>query len=349
MMTPKVSVVMASYNHAAFVHEAIGSVLAQSYQDFELVITDDGSGDGTADVVRAVADPRIRLNAFTKNQGAGAAMNDAITRARGEYIAVLNSDDCFLPGKLQRQVDFLEAHPGIGAVFGLPQFVDEQGRLFQERRHAFFGVFVDTNRSRQEWLRYFFQKGNCLCHPTIMVRKSCYKKAGLLDPLLMQLPDLDLWVRLCAAYDIHVLPEKVTAFRILGQERNVSAPSEAKLARLAWEIPAVLAHYALLPEQTLREIFPEGDPAHPARMVLALAALQVRRPGYVQFGLGLLQECLRQDSGSFSRAEYFRLVGEADPYAAGFAGGEYRMLKKSRLPAIARQVVLGWRSLTSRG
>ena len=108
--TPKVSVVMASYNHEAFVREAIGSVLNQSYQDFELVITDDGSADGTVKAIQSVSDPRIRLNVFKENQGACAAVNDALARARGDYIAVLNSDDYFLPGKLEKQVAFVDAN-----------------------------------------------------------------------------------------------------------------------------------------------------------------------------------------------------------------------------------------------
>jgi glycosyltransferase involved in cell wall biosynthesis len=343
---PKISVIMASYNHAAFVHQAIESVLAQSYKDFELVITDDGSSDGTAEVIRRVADPRIRFHALAENQGACVAVNDAIARSQGEYIAVLNSDDYFLPGKLERQAGFLDAHPEIGAVFGQPQFVDENGRDFHNPNHSFVKAFASENRPRQEWLRYFFYFQNCLCHPTAMVRKACYERVGVFDPLLMQLPDLDLWVRLCREFEIHILPEKLTGFRILNRESNVSAPTKEKASRSAWETCSVLGHYGSLSEPELRAIFPEAQAAPPgsARVFLALEAIKIGTPGYLQFGLALLKECLGQNDKSISYAKYFALVGETDPFGTQFLGREHQILKKSRVLGSARKLVRWWRS-----
>src|SRR5215470_442947 len=108
---PKVSVVVKSYNHDAYVGETIQSVLDQSFQDFEIVVTDDGSTDGTPDVIRQFADPRIHMQVFEKNRGISIAMNETIARARGEFIAILNSDDFALPGRLERQVALLSAKP----------------------------------------------------------------------------------------------------------------------------------------------------------------------------------------------------------------------------------------------
>ncbi len=102
---------MPSYNHAAFVGEAIQSILEQSFQDFEIVVTDDGSRDGTPDVIRKFPDRRIKLEVFPENRGGVIAGNSAIRRASGKYIARLNSDDFFLPGKLEKQVAFLDANP----------------------------------------------------------------------------------------------------------------------------------------------------------------------------------------------------------------------------------------------
>ena len=100
---PRVSVVIASYRHAAYVRDCLASVLEQSFQDFEIVITDDGSGDGTVEAIRSVADPRIRLEVLPANRGACVALNRGLRRARGQYIAILNSDDLFVAGRLQRQ------------------------------------------------------------------------------------------------------------------------------------------------------------------------------------------------------------------------------------------------------
>jgi glycosyltransferase involved in cell wall biosynthesis len=316
---PKLSVVMASYNHAAFVGQAVDSVLGQSFTDFEFVITDDGSQDGTADVLRAVADPRIHLHVFPQNRGAVDALNDTIARSRGQYITVLNSDDYFLPEKLARQVAYLDENPGVGAVFGVPKVVDETGRELAADEHIFARIFTSQNRTRTEWLRHFFENGNCLCHPTIMIRRQCYDRLGPYDPLLMNLPDFDMWVRLCQHFDFHILPEPVSAFRLLAHERNTSAPSPPNLARTAWETIAVLGHYVRLEPSQLREVvlsWPENLPDRDPKVVLALAAIRVGRPGYVQFGLGLLRDEIRSNPDSFPVKQYFRLVGELDPVRA---------------------------------
>ena len=118
---------MASYNHENFVGESIESVLKQTGCDFELIIVDDGSTDGTVKEIKKFKDPRITLHCLEKNQGACIALNQAIQMGRGEYVAILNSDDAFLPDKLRIQEIFLKAHPEVQALFALPQFVDDRG------------------------------------------------------------------------------------------------------------------------------------------------------------------------------------------------------------------------------
>jgi glycosyltransferase involved in cell wall biosynthesis len=315
-MPVKLSVVMASYNHAAFVRQSVESVLGQSFGDFELVITDDGSVDSTSSILREFGDPRVHLKVFPENQGAVDALNDAIARSRGDYVAVLNSDDYFLPEKLARQVAYLDANPGVGAVFGMPRVVDEAGRTLGESEHIFARVFTNQNRSRIGWLQHFFESGNCLCHPTLMIRRRCYDEVGLYDPLLMNLPDFDMWIRICRRFDIHVMPEPLTAFRVLAHERNTSAPSPRNLARAGWETKAALHHYLALPEAELCEIvapWPERTAGRSGLVALALAAIRIGRPGYLQFGLELLRDCIRQSRDAFPVKEYFRLVGDLDP------------------------------------
>ena len=130
---PRVSVIMASFNHADFVGKAVNSVLSQSFTDFEFVITDDGSSDATVDVIRGYSDPRIQLEVFSRNRGACHAMNCCIRRSKGKYISVINSDDWFFPGKLATQVQFLDRNRDIAAVFGKPLMVDEAGTHFPRR------------------------------------------------------------------------------------------------------------------------------------------------------------------------------------------------------------------------
>ena len=100
---PKISVVMPVYNHEGCVAEAIQSVLDQSYGDFEFIITDDGSTDGTVREIEKFADPRISFFRFAENKGASVAINHCLEKAGGVYIAIMNADDVFLPNKLEKR------------------------------------------------------------------------------------------------------------------------------------------------------------------------------------------------------------------------------------------------------
>ncbi len=288
--SPLVSVVIASYNHAPFVQQCLHSVLAQDLPNLEIVVTDDGSQDNTAELVAQMAAQAgrtpIHLHRFAQNRGACLALNDAIGRARGAFIAVLNSDDYFLPGKLQRQLDFLQQQPQLGAVFGWPAFVDERGAAFLDAAHKDHAVFHQPNRSRQQWLRHFFDHGNALCHPTVMLRREVYDTVGLYDPRLAQVPDLDQWIRVCMRFDIHVLPEAMTAFRIRDQLQNASAARPEVVIRDAWERGRILRHYLRLSATELEQVFPEfaGQSGTPAEK-LARYALTLPYPFFQRFAL----------------------------------------------------------------
>jgi glycosyltransferase involved in cell wall biosynthesis len=248
---------MASFNHEKYVRAALESALAQSFQDLEIIVTDDGSRDGTADEIRSIRDARVSLEVLPENRGGCFAKNACIRRSRGEYIANLNSDDLFLPGKLERQVRFLDAHPEVGAVFGYPLFINESGQHLGDAETFYGGIFNVENRTRTQWLRHFFLVGNCLCHPTVLIRRRCYEELGYYDPALAQLPDLDMWVRLAQRYEIHLMKEPLIAFRILNNNRNASAPRPEVAVRLTWEWRRVLERYMTLDERAIVEVFPE--------------------------------------------------------------------------------------------
>jgi glycosyltransferase involved in cell wall biosynthesis len=318
-MSPRVSVIVASYNHAAFVGACLASVLAQTYEDWELVVTDDGSTDGTADAVRAfaAAHPRARVDfvALPENRGACIALNLGIRRARGELIAILNSDDLFLPHKLARQVEFLDAHPRVGAVFGWPELIDERGAPFDDPGHKDKGIFRQENRSRQAWLRHFFDQGNALCHPTVLIRRRCYEDVGYYDARLAQVPDLDQWVRLAMKHEIHVLAEPLIRFRILDAQRNASAARPEVIIRDAWERRHVLDRFLGMTNADFGLAFPEYAGRHESPAVLlAQRALTLAYPFYLQFGLDTLYRALSPDGDGRAYASFFRLTGTVDPY-----------------------------------
>ena len=310
-MTPAVSVAIKSYNHADYVHESIASVLAQSFQDFEIVVTDDGSTDATADVIARFTDPRIRFERFERNRGISAAMNATTARARGEFVAILNSDDFALPGRLETQVAFLRAHREIAAVFGRPRLVGECGEP-AGGQDVFTIPFAGALAPRQAWLRHFFHHGNCLCAPTAMMRRAALE-TGSYDPRLTNLQDLDRWIQLLEYHEIHVLPDELTAFRVRANNANMSAPRRDSVLRSVFETFEILKRYRRFDRAFLHEIFAEDiarhaiDTSGPTGVWLAEIALTVHSASHPLFALDSLFEAatrpehmdrLREVSGS---------------------------------------------------
>lgn len=299
-MAPRVSVVIKSYNHAQFVAQTIQSVLDQSFQDFEIVVTDDASSDGSPDVIRSFVDPRIKLEVFAVNRGISTAMNATLARARGELIAILNSDDYALASRLERQVAFLDAHPNAGAVFTMPKIVNESSS-----RAASFSNFQAAltlpDFSRRSWLRQFFFAGNVLCAPTAMIRRSVYAACGEYDPRLTNLQDLDMWVRLAARAPIHVMSDELTAFRIRHGNQNMSAPRSDTALRCQFEYAQILRRFRAMPAQILEEAFAQDlaekeiDAKAATDIWLAELALTIPSPAHRLFALETLFETAHSD------------------------------------------------------
>ena len=222
-----VSVVMSAYNHADYVGEAIASVLDQSHENIEFLITDDGSSDGSVNAIRAIHDKRINFTPNHSNRGACKAINSLIKKASGRFICMMNSDDLWTDkDKIRKQLDVLKTAPATGACFGLAGYIDKHGEVLKHKTTE----FPFENHSRGGWLGRFFFNGNCLCHPSMMIRRECYENIGYYNNLYRQLPDYEFWIRLVKQYDISVINEKWIAFRIV-PGRNTSAPSKTNIVR----------------------------------------------------------------------------------------------------------------------
>lgn len=227
---------MPSYNHAAFIGEAINSVLSQSYASIELIIVDDGSIDNSVEVIKKFQDARIKLFVFEKNKGACEATNYGIQHASGDYIAILNSDDIWHADKLKLQFDIMSQNPKLGAVFSSARYVNEEGAPFKTKEKLnISNPFHQKNKSRGQWLKQFFMEGNCLCHPSVLIKKECYTTLGLYDNRFRQLPDFAMWVNVVKKYDIHVMENELLDFRILTGNRNASSATEKNIIRSANE------------------------------------------------------------------------------------------------------------------
>ena len=323
---PTVSVIIPSYNHEHFIRECIQSVLDQTYQDFEIIITDDCSTDHSVKVIESFNDLRIKLFKFQKNQGACVAANNCILHSKGKYIAMLSSDDVWYSQKLSVQVKYLDEHPEVAVVFGKVEWIDEFGNLITNSKFPYRDTFNVKNRTRFEWLRYFFEQGNCLCHPCSLVRRTCYSEVGMLNPALAGLPDFDLWIRICLKYDIKVLDQKLIGFRRIAEDINASGDNIKNRIRNRYEHRQILNHYLKIkqPDELLL-IFPNAArygkvEANLIHYFLGRIAIDSGWDIKMLWGLDVINNILKDERLSkilnekynFSYLDYINLVSECD-------------------------------------
>lgn len=211
MSDPKVSVVIPTYNRADLIGLALKSVQRQSYRDYEIVVIDDGSKDGTDAVVAAQA-PEARYT-WQENVGIPEAINVCVRAARGEYIAFLGSDDALLPGAFERQVAALDKNPNAGMVHGAAWLMDEDGRLTEILRPRFARAdYVRDGLAERVDLLFT----NHIVAPTVMIRRQCFADAGLFDLRFGLYEDWNMWNRVLKTWDAAYIHEPVTCYRVHG-------------------------------------------------------------------------------------------------------------------------------------
>jgi glycosyltransferase involved in cell wall biosynthesis len=200
---PAVSVVMTVFNHRPFVQDAVDSLLAQDYRDFELLVVDDGSTDGSAAAVTGRPDPRLRLVRLA-HQGRVAALNHAVALARGRYLAVLDADDLALPGRLALPVRFLDANPRVGAVGSAVQpLLGATGRRATRR----------LPRSDAA-IRLAFLVRNPMFHSSVTYRAAALADIGGFDPAVSSGIDNDALLRLAARWRLANLDTPLAVKRV---------------------------------------------------------------------------------------------------------------------------------------
>lgn len=240
---PKISIILSNYNGEQFIEYTIKSVLSQTYTDYEFIIIDDCSTDKSRDIIDSFDDCRIRKIYFDKNEHMCYAFNYAISIALGEYYARIDSDDCWHSEKLRKQIEYMEEHPECGACFTLVNVVDENENILTADDTDRVELFEVQNRSRAEWINYFYFKGSCLCHPSVLMRREVIEKVGVYNYSLLQIQDFELWTRIVKEYEIHVIQERLTNYRWFISGKNASAPSDTVNRRSNVEFAYVLSRY----------------------------------------------------------------------------------------------------------
>lgn len=210
---PLVSILVPSYNGAAFLREALDSLVAQTYPNVEIILLDDASSDETPGIAADYAG-KISYVRQPRNLGIYGNVNVGIARARGSYIATYHADDIYLPTIVEAQVSYLQAYPEVGAVFASDIFVDAEGREYgrltlpPEVRGE---TPLDYRMVLNALLRH---KNHFLVCPTAMVRASVHAKVGTYRPdRYRNTADLDMWLRIARNYPVAVLESHLMKYR----------------------------------------------------------------------------------------------------------------------------------------
>ena len=308
MSNPKVSVILPAYNAAAHLGKAIDSVLGQSFSDFELIIINDGSTDGTTDLLTQYQDPRIQV-ITQENLGLPKALNRGLAIAKGVYIARQDADDISLPSRFEKQVQFLDQNEGYGLVGTWSEIITPDGPSHRQHMHPI------SNGQIQVQLLI----NNQFVHSSVMLRASCLKNTGYYseDPNHFPPEDYDLWLKVAQHTLVANLPEVLLQY--LEEPNSISRTKQALINSRA----------ALMSEQAIFSI--PGIHENSAMIQLLIEASNGRA-----CKIGLIQLCRLQSVLSKIQAYINnRFPNENDNVARGIAFLRKQITKsfiKSHIP-----------------
>jgi glycosyltransferase involved in cell wall biosynthesis len=195
----KVSIIIPTFNRRDYITIALDSVLAQTYREYEIIIIDDGSSDDTKEVLKPYQD-NVRYF-YQDNKGIPTTRNRGIRESQGDYIGFLDSDDHWLPEKLERQIECFSKYPNYGMVATRCSCTTPDGR------------FIKNNRpGKSGWILNDLFKANFIRTSSAMIRKECLEKVGLFDESLPECEEYDMWLRIAKHYPIGFINEPLTVY-----------------------------------------------------------------------------------------------------------------------------------------
>ncbi len=233
---PRVSVVIPCYNAAGTLGETLDSILSQSFDDFEVIVVDDGSDDDPRAVVDARPDPRLRYRRIARSGAPSRPRNVGVADSHGEIVFFCDADDVMLPGKIEHQLRVFDERPHVGMVFTDFQVIDECGQVvvpsFLARFETLRWVTLDGAREGGGYDRRHMLRGlhraNFVGMSSVAIRRSVLHDTGGFDESLESSEDFDLWLRVATATDCMHLDEVFHQYRYhvngLSQERSPHHP-----------------------------------------------------------------------------------------------------------------------------
>lgn len=212
--SPKVSVCTPVYNGGEFISESIQSVLAQTYEDFELVICDNCSTDNTEEIVRGFRDKRIKYVRNSQNLGIVRNANRCLELAEGEYVNILHHDDLMMPDNLARKVHILDENKKVGLVHSDVLLIDQVGKPLDliKFRDAKSDYITDGIKAFQKYIRNM-AVGASFFIGAVLARRECYLKVGGFNTELPNTHDSEMWMRMSLYYDVACIGEPLVKYR----------------------------------------------------------------------------------------------------------------------------------------
>ena len=194
-----ISVIIPTYNRADKIKKSVQSVLDQTYGEFDLIIIDDASSDDTESVVKSIQDSRIRYKKLKANLGAAGARNEGVKQTDSKYIAFHDSDDLWMPDKLEKQLRYMENNPDVGMVYGKLKVISPE-RTYEFPNETIDG---DLEGNLYSWLL----KRNTIDTPSMFIRKKCFVETGGFDSSLRCLEDWEFAIRFSRKFKIGYIDE----------------------------------------------------------------------------------------------------------------------------------------------
>lgn len=318
---PLVSVIMPVHNAAAYLAQAIDSVLAQTFGDFELLVLNDGSTDNSNEVIQRYSDKRLRVIQNEKNIGLTATLNKAVRLCRGEYIARMDADDICMPQRFEKQVNYLEQHADVSVLACRAQVINADGEITGEWSD-------DADHLTESEIRGYLPFSNCIVHPSVMMRAEIAKKYEY-KAYQKGAEDWDLWLRLLAAgRRIHKLNEPLLHYRVHMQstmaEQKKNVPVQLRMIRvksrwLAHQFPKLNAFYFTMIYSLMRSIGSHGKFNLLPHWLRACKRLLTCSPFAVSAQYRLLKKILREHKGRVFLFFPYTHVGGAEQVHADIA------------------------------
>lgn len=203
MPPPLVSVILPIYNGAAYIGECLDSILHQTWKNFEIIIVDDGSTDNSASIIEKYDDPRIRYTRNSQNKGIVYSLNKGLSQAQGKYIARIDSDDKMHSSRLEKQVQYLEAHPDISLVGSWHYLIDSNGKTIGLKEYP----------AEDPEIKALLPFMNPFSHPTTMMRRVILNSYQYSDEY-KYCEDYELWIRINESHKTANIPDCLTFYRI---------------------------------------------------------------------------------------------------------------------------------------